>query len=1195
MFGSGRWRSGGVAATVLTLAIAPAAWAAPPQADPANPPAVSVTANGSFATQHPADGDTLTATPGTWSGLGNSYSYQWQRCATTAVSSCADVEGERAAAMTADSLFGAFVRVAVTATNADGSSTAYSAMTARLADEPIHRIDQATPPGLTGVAKEGRTLTLDAFSKLATASRPMTYQPGSFEWRRYATAGGSAFTVIATNDSDTYTPTPDDVGQYIAVVFRVLNGAKRSTQEYTVFNRVGPVAADTEPPSATADPAVAAPDGAVDGRVLQGARGSWSGAGPQTYAYQWLRCDGAGEACQALPGETLSQYTPRAADVGGRVRLRVSATNRFGTGEATSAPTAVIAPAPPARTADPQVAGTARDGQILAGSPGAFSGTAPISSTFVWERCDAQGNACENVPGATDAAYTLTPDDIGHRLRYKQVAVNAGGSAAARSGATPVVMAIAPAASDLPTISGEARDEAELTGTDGAWTGSPAITYARQWMRCSAAGDTGSCTAIGGATGSGYTAASTDVGSFLRLRVTASNFGNSVPAFSSASAMVVAVAPRATAPPAVSGKAVDGATLMATNGTWAGSVPQTYTRRWERCDGGCVAIPGATGSTYELAGADVGHRVRAVVVAAGPGGTTESRSAATDPIAAVAPSSTAAPELSGTAREGETLTATEGGWTGSVPMQRAVQWERCDAQGQACSAITGATGATRRLEAQDVGRRVRVSVRASNGAGEHTALSDLSAVVEGVAPVNEQLPAVSGTARDEETLTATQGTWTGSPAIAYSRQWMRCSGAAETAGCEAVAGATGASHRLSDDDVGSHLRVRVTATNAAGSVVAWSTAAGPVLPAAPGPLSGEGPIATIHAPGGPGPDADQTAPDVGDRIVATPGSWSGTDRPGHAMAFAYAWERCTVAGCVAVPGRTDAQMTVTAEDVGTQLRAVVTAVNPAGSHAQATARFRVTRGAGAPAPAVAAPPALPSGSLLTSAGCQTVGRRVLTVRAGAAGRVRLTVPAGTASAVAPLAVSVKVARPKALRKVTVRVGGKRVRLKRTRKGLTGLLRPQVLAGSPQLRMVATPRKGKPAKVGARLRTADCDALLSVALRGRKLSLRVDQRTPIESVTFTMPKGLALKIAGDRIGALETLPFGGAERTLSPARVGGNVALRGSTVAIGGLPGATATLKLDAVLSGTGRKGKALRFAAATTGPQARRLTVSVRR
>jgi hypothetical protein len=1172
------------------------ATAAAPQPDPAALPSISVVNAGPWANGgHPADGDTFRATSGAWTGLGNTYEFQWQRCATTAASSCSDVEGARSATLLADTLFGGHLRVAVTASNAQGSTTAHSAMTARLNDERAHRIDSSAGPVLVGQGEEGETLTIDGLHRYA-GSRPISY--GSIVWRRYNSADGDAFTAIA-NSGDSYVLKAADVGKHIAVVFEIRNGAGSLEGDYTIFSRVGPIQPNTDPPEARTAPAISASDGPQDGRALQGSAGTWSGAGPQTYGFQWQRCAADGGGCADLPGETVSRYTPGGEDVGGRLRLRVTATNAHGSGEAFSEPSAVVAPAPPASTGPPAVSGLARDGQILAGSTGTFSGTPPIASTYAWERCDAQGDQCQTIAGATGSAYSLVPADIAHRLRFKQTATNAGGAATARSAATAVVQAIAPAATVIPTISGTARDEERFESGAGTWTGSPTIALARQWMRCADAAAATSCSAIAGATAAAYTATSPDVGSHLRLRVTAFNFGNATAAFSEPSAVIAAVAPRATSAPAVSGTARDGETLTVTRGVWAGTVPQTYTQRWERCSPGCVPIDGATATTYELTGADVGHRVRAVVIANGPGGATEAASAPTEPVAAVAPVATAEPEVSGITRDGETLTAGEGGWRGSAPMTRTLQWERCDAAGESCTAIAGATAATIALGAGDVGHRMRVAVRAVNAGGEGAARSQPSAVVAGRAPANVLPPAITGDARDGETVTASLGTWTGTSPISHARHWMRCSSADSTAGCEAISGATGATYAITGDDVGSHLRLRVTATNAAGAATAWSPAAGRGAVAAtpPAPLEGSGPGLTVFAPGATAPDADQTAPDVGDRIVAEPGSWSGTDRPGHRIEHRFAWERCTAAGCVAVPGRSAAEMTVTADDLGAQLRAMVTAASPAGEQSQATPRLGLTRGAASAAPPTsptspAALPAtvaavagaggtlaLPAGSLLAPSACQSVARQSLSVRAGKAGTVRLSVPAGLASASQPLAAKVTVSRPSALKKATLKLGGKPLKLK---KG-GARLDPRRLAGSPQLQLVAVPRKGKPATVSGRLTTKGCDALLSVVLRGSRLVLRVDSRAPLARVAFTLPRGLALKVAGGKVGTVETLPFGTAARTVAPAKLGDGVQLNGSQVTLTKLPAGTASASLAVTLSGKGKRGKTLRFNAATTG------------
>ncbi len=75
-------------------------------------------------------------------------------------------------------------------------------------------------------------------------------------------------------------------------------------------------------------------------------------------------------------------------------------------------------------------------------------------------------------------------------------------------------------------------------------------------------------------------------------------------------------------------------------------------------------------------------------------------------------------------------------------------------------------------------------------------------------PANTSLPTVSGTAREGSTLTAAAGTWTGSP-TGFAHQWRRCN--ASGASCVDIPSATGATHVLTAADVGSTIRVLVTA------------------------------------------------------------------------------------------------------------------------------------------------------------------------------------------------------------------------------------------------------------------------------------------------------------------------------------------------------------------------------------------------
>jgi subtilisin family serine protease len=110
--------------------------------------------------------------------------------------------------------------------------------------------------------------------------------------------------------------------------------------------------------------------------------------------------------------------------------------------------------------------------------------------------------------------------------------------------------------------------------------------------------------------------------------------------------------------------------------------------------------------------------------------------------AGTAPANTGAPPVTGTATEGQTLTASSGSWSGSTPITFAFQWQRCDAAGFACTNVAGATSATYSLTSGDVGSTLRIVVTAANPYGSSTAASTITAAVTAaVAPT----PAPSAT------------------------------------------------------------------------------------------------------------------------------------------------------------------------------------------------------------------------------------------------------------------------------------------------------------------------------------------------------------------------------------------------------------------------------------------------------------------
>jgi len=273
----------------------------------------------------------------------------------------------------------------------------------------------------------------------------------------------------------------------------------------------------------------------------------------------------------------------------------------------------------------PLATGTAAGGKTLTTSAGSWNG-APSGFAYKWQRCSSTGTGCVDIAGATTATYTLTDVDVGHTVRSTVRATNVNGqSSAAASAATSVVKPPPlPAPTGSPAISGVAAVGENLSVSNGTWN--TPVSYAYQWLRCSADGS--GCAAIPGATAANYLLTHSDGGHTLEARVSGTNIAGTATAASNHTSVVID-APAVTKAPYISGQARVGRYLSGRLGLWM-YAPSGYRYQWMRCNahgGRCLSIRRATRSTYKLTRHDAGHRLRVRVTATNTVGGTAAISA----------------------------------------------------------------------------------------------------------------------------------------------------------------------------------------------------------------------------------------------------------------------------------------------------------------------------------------------------------------------------------------------------------------------------------------------------------------------------------------------------------------------------------------------------------------------------------------
>ncbi|MGZ6751330.1 MAG: CHAP domain-containing protein [Nocardioides sp.] len=258
-------------------------------------------------------------------------------------------------------------------------------------------LENTAPPTVTGVTKVGGQLTASAgaWSPQATSMRY------GYQWY----AGSTAITGAT---AASYTLQPAQQGRRISVKVTASRpgystaAVKSPKTDYVLPGVI----------SSTAAPAIEGGVATVDHELTVTA-GGWDPA-PDSVTYQWY-ADG-----QMLEGVTQSTYTPGPAQVGQALTV-VTTASRVGYDPvtATSAATAPVREATFHLLEPPTLTGAPRLGRTLTVSPGSWSPTV-ADQTVVWLRDG------EPIEGANGLDYTLTPDDLGHRVTARLTVTRAG-------------------------------------------------------------------------------------------------------------------------------------------------------------------------------------------------------------------------------------------------------------------------------------------------------------------------------------------------------------------------------------------------------------------------------------------------------------------------------------------------------------------------------------------------------------------------------------------------------------------------------------------------------------------------------------------------------------------------------------------------------------------------------------------------
>jgi Domain of unknown function (DUF4114) len=743
----------------------------------------------------------------------NTFTYQWQ----SSINGTAwnDIASATTSAFTpVDAQVGLRLRVSLTYTDNQGTQETRTSN----AIGPITNINDVPTGGvsITGNAQEGQLLTANLALLQDDDGLPAAF---TYQWQ--ASSDGLTWGNITGATNSTFTPDDAQVGQQLRVVVRYqdLKGTNE-TVESTPTNAITNINdVPTGGVSVTGTP--------TEGQVLSANISLLQDAdGLGTLSYQW-QDSSDGSTWTNIASATNNTFTPDDTQVGRRIRVVVTYSDQRGAIEIVeSTPTATaIANINDLPTGGVTIGAIAEEAQPLSVDLSALQDAdgLPATFTYEWQSSSSGSNNWNPIVGATNSSFTPTNDQVGLFLRVLVKYTDQRGTLeTVISNITNKVLNVNTPPTGTLTIAGTAQEDQTLTANAALTDDDGLGAFSYQWEVLNST--TGEWDTIMGATGSSFVPGDAQVGKVLRVRVNYTDGQGKPESFTSAQTLAVtSINDAPTGTITIDGIATEDQTLTAIttglNDPDGLPATSTFVYQWQSSSDGnsWSNISGATSQTFIAGDGQVGLQLRVRVSYQDNQGTTETvESLAFGPITNINDVPTGGVSVSGTAQEGQQLTANTSLLQDADGLGvLSYQWQTLNTTTSLWDDITGATNNTFTPDDPQVGKAVRVVVtyQDARGANERVESTPTSVITNANdAPTGGV--SITGTPTEGQQLTANSDLLADADGLgAFSYQWQSSSGGNVW---NDISGATNSTFTPDDAQVGQSVRVVLRYTDGQG-------------------------------------------------------------------------------------------------------------------------------------------------------------------------------------------------------------------------------------------------------------------------------------------------------------------------------------------------------------------------------------------